>query len=226
VAAHRSTSRAWPAVALALALAVHAGCVGVEYQRSGRPITPRESETVLFGRVRFFHDGHEFRPWELKVVVFPVANTERHVWLLRLGQRAVSAELHPEQDGSLAIWLASGDYALVGSTEAMGAGTGAFEMVALFRVPATTAAVYAGDLILRTESHEGGHLSHGEFGNASVEVQPIEQARATLEQRFGTLPEPFIVSAWCAGGSVPAFHDPNLANRAKQLLDRGCPEQH
>ncbi len=221
--ARHSTSRAWHAVALALTALL--GCVAVKYQRPGQPITPRGGETVVFGRVRFFQDGHEFFPWEVKIVVAPVANTERHVWLLRLGQRAVSAEVHPEEDGSLAIWLASGDYALVGSTEAMGAGTGAFEVVALFRVPAGTAALYAGDLILKTESHEGGHVSYGEFGDASVEVQPIELARATLEQKFGMLPEALIVSAWCIGDSLPAFNDPHLGSRAKELLDQGCHER-
>jgi hypothetical protein len=104
----------------------------------------------------------------------------------------------------------------------MGAGTGAFEVVALFRVPAGTAAMDAGDLVLKTESHEGGYVSYGEFGDASVDVPPIELARATLEQKFGTLPEPVIVSPWCVGDSLPAFDDPHLASRAKELLDQGC----
>ena len=176
----------------------------------------------MFGRLRFFHDGREFFPWEVKVVVFPAANTERHVWLQRLGQRAISAELHPQQDGSLAIWLASGDYALVGSTEAMGAGTGAFYVVALFRVPAASAAMYAGDLIFTTESHEGGHWSYGEFGNASVDVLPIDSAQTVLERRFGPLSGPLALSPWCTGDDLPVFNDPELATRAKELLDRGC----
>jgi hypothetical protein len=173
--------------------------------------------------LRFFHDGREFFPWEVKVVVLPVANTERHVWLLRLGQRAVSAELHPEQDGSLGIWLASGDYALVGSTDSMGAGTAAFHVVALLRVPAASPVMYAGDLVFSTESHEGGQWSYGEFGTASVEMQPIELERATLERKFGTLPGRLVPSPWCTGGHLPAFDDPDLASRARALLDRGCP---
>jgi hypothetical protein len=205
-----------------LALAAMAGCVGVSYQRPGQPITPHGRDTFVFGRLRFFHDGREFFPWEVKVVVFPAANTERHVWLQRLGQRAISAELHPQQDGSLAIWLASGDYALVGSTEAMGAGTGAFYVVALFRVPAASAAMYAGDLIFTTESHEGGHWSYGEFGNASVDVLPIDSAQTVLERRFGPLSGPLALSPWCTGDDLPVFNDPELATRAKELLDRGC----
>jgi len=211
---------------LALALGALLGCASVTYQSAGKPITPRSGETLVFGRVRFFHDGREFFPWEVKVVVFPVANTERHVWLLRLGQRAVSAELHPEENGSLAIWLAGGDYALVGSTEAMGAGVGAFDVVALFRVPAGAAAMYAGDLLFKTESHEGGHAEINMFGDASVAVLPIELARDTLARKFGALPEPFVVSAWCAGDSLPGFNDPNLESRGKALLDEGCPGGH
>jgi hypothetical protein len=220
LATHRAAHQI---IAVTLALAALAGCVGVSYQRPGQPISPQARSTFVFGRVRFFHDGREFFPWEVKVVVFPTANTERHVWLQRLGQRAVSAELHPEQDGSLAIWLEAGDYALVGSTEAMGAGTGAFYVVALFRVPAPTAAMYAGDLIFRTASHEGGQWSYGEFGNASVDMLPPDSARAMLERRFGPLPGSLALSPWCTGDALPGFNDPELATRAKELLDRDCP---
>ena len=211
-------------LALGAALIAFTACAGITYQQPGKPVTPRAGESLVFGRVRFFHDGKEFFPWEVKVVVFPVANTERYVWLLRLNQRAVSAELHPEPDGSLSIWLARGDYALVGSTEPQGAGVGAFYVVALFRVPADTAAMYAGDLIFKTESHEGGHWSSA-FGDASVTLQPAGLARDSLEKKFGTLPEPFTVSAWCVSDSLPGFNDPDLATRSKALLDRGCHDQ-
>jgi hypothetical protein len=220
--APHSKSWTWHGLALALALSVLPACAGVTYQKPGKPVTPRAGEAIVFGRVRFFYDGKEFFPWQVKIDVFPQANTERHVWLLRLRQRTVSAELHPEQNGSLAIWLASGDYALVGSTEALGAGVGAFYVVALFRVPADTAAMSAGDLIFKTESHEGGHWSSA-FGDAFVTAEPAALARDSLEKKFGTLPEPFTVSAWCAGDSLPAFNDPDLAKRGKELLDRDCP---
>jgi len=222
VLAHRPTRCIRQALAVALALTPLLGCASVAYQRPGHPVTPRAGETLLFGRVRFFYDGKEFFPWEVKVVVFPMANSERHVWLLRLDHRAISAEVHPEENGSLAIWLSSGDYALVGSTEPMGAGTGAFYVVALFRVPTATPAMYAGDLIFKTESHEGGHFAYGEFGDASVVLQPIDAARDSLEKTFGKLPEPFVVSAWCVGDSLPGFNDADLASRAKAMLDKGC----
>ena len=217
-----STIRAWHRIAVALALAVLSGCVAVSYQRPGRHITPRAGQTLVFGRLRFFHDGLEFFPWEVRLVATPVGtDTERHLWLLRLGKRAVSAEVHPDEDGSVAIWLASGDYAVVGSTRAM-AGSAAFEVVAVFRVPVGAVAAYVGELTMKTESHEGLHVAYGEFGAKSVEVQPIDIARVTLEQRLGALPEPPVASPWCAGDALPGFDDPELAKRAKELLDRGC----
>jgi hypothetical protein len=221
--ARRSTGHAWRAIVVTLALAALGGCVAVGYQPRGRPIAPREGRTLLFGRLRFFHDAYEFFPWNVTPIASPIGtNTERHVWLLRLGRRAVSPELHPDPDGSLAIWLAEGDYALVGSTEPLASGSTAYEVLALFRVPAGPLAAYAGDLLMKTETHEGFHVSYGEFGVKSVAVLPLDSARAALEQKLGTLPGPPAVSPWCAGEHVPGFNDPGLASRAKQLLDKGC----
>lgn len=211
-------------LAVVLALAVMSGCVGVTYQRAGQRITPRAGQTLVFGRVRFFHDGREFFPWNENLGQSGVATTtERHLWLLRLGRRAVSAEVHPDPDGSLAIWLASGDYALVGSIERLTAGAAPYEVLALFRVPAGPVAVYAGELTMTTGRHEGWHASSGELGAASVALLPIEIARVTLEQRLGRLPEAPALSLWCAGEQVPGFHDSRLALRAKELLNHGCP---
>ena len=215
----------WRSIAVMLALAVLSGCVSVRYQRPGRQIAPRAGETLVFGRVRFFHDGREFFPWNVSLVGSPVAtNTERHLWLLRLGRRAVSAEVHPDPDGSLAIWLASGDYALLGSTQLLASGAPPYEVVALLRVPAGPVAAYTGELNMNTESHEGGHLSYSELGEKSVTLLPIDIARVTLEQRLGTLPETPVLSPWCAGDHLPGFNDAKLATRAKELLDRGCPD--
>jgi hypothetical protein len=215
----------WRSLALTLALAVLSGCVSVRYQGPGQHITPRRGETLNFGRVRFFHDGREFFPWNVRL--FPPAagtNTERHLWLLRLGRRAVSAEVHPDPDGSLAIWLASGDYALLGSTQLLTSGTPPYEVVALFRVPPGPAPAYIGELNMKTESHEGEHLSYSELGERSVTLLPIDIARETLEQRLGTLPVAPVLSPWCAGDHLPGFNDSELATRAKELLDLGCDE--
>ncbi|HEU5358754.1 MAG TPA: hypothetical protein VFU45_06530 [Gemmatimonadales bacterium] len=213
----------WRRTVVLLTLLALSGCVTIRYQRPGSEVTPRTGETLVFGRVRFFHDGREFFPWKVSLVGDPVAtNTERHLWLLRLGRRAVSSEVHPDPDGSLAIWLGSGDYALLGSTEIATEGAPPYEVVALIRVPAGPVSAYAGDLELRTESHEGGHLSRGEFGDATVTLAPITIARATVEQRLGRLPEVPATSSWCAGERVPGFNDSKLAARAKELLDQGC----
>jgi hypothetical protein len=115
--------RSWHGIALALVLAALPGCVDVRYQRPGQHIAPRAGKTLVFGRLRFFHDGREFFPWKVTLVA----------------------------------------------------------------APAGTIATYAGDLTMKTESHEGGYVSYSEFGTKSVEMQPIELARTTLEQKFGTL---------------------------------------
>jgi hypothetical protein len=212
---------AWAAAILALA--VLSGCVSIRYQRPGQHISPRRGETLIFGRVRFFHDGHEFFPWNVRL--FPPAagtNAERHLWLLRLGRRAVSAEVHPDPDGSLAIWLAGGDYALLGSTQILTSGAPPYEVVALFRVPPGPAPAYTGELSMKTESHEGAHLSYSELGEKSVTVLPLDIARVTVEQRLGPLPDPPVTSPWGAGEHLPGFNDSNLAARARELLDRGC----
>jgi hypothetical protein len=220
--ASRWTFRGWYANAVMLTLAT-VGCVAIGYQPRGGHTMPREGQTLVFGSLRFFRDGREFFPWNVSAVWPTVEPTiERHVWLLRLGGRAVSAEVHPDPHGSLAIWLASGDYALLGSTQLPTAGSAPYEVVALIRVPAGPVAAYLGELLMEIESHEGPHVSYSEFGFKSVTVLPIDTARATLEQERGTLPEPPALSPWCAGDHLPAFNDPHLATRAKELLDRGC----
>jgi len=223
----RSKLQAWRAIAMTLVLVALSGCVSVSYQTPGQHIVPRDGETLVFGRLRFFHDEREFFPWSTTFLssLFERGN-ERHLWLLRLGRRAVSAEVHPDSDGSLAIWLAAGDYALIGSTQPPASGSAAYEVVAVIRVPAEPVAAYAGELIMKTESREGLHPSYSGFGAKSVTLLPIDIARATLDQRLGTLPEPPFVSPWCAGDDVPGFNDPGLARRAKELLDGGCRDQH
>ena len=220
LAARRSSSHVRNAIGVALALLSLLHCVGVVYQRPGRQITAHEGKTLVFGRLRFFLDGDEFFPW--KPELFPASGTERHVWLLRLGGRAVTAELHPDADGSLTIWLAHGDYALVGSTTLPSPGSAPYEVVALLRVPAGPIAAYAGELILEAETHEGWHASSGEFGMVSVALAPIDSARAMLEHEYGPMSEAPAVSAWCAGNQLPAFDDPNLGVRARDLLDHEC----
>jgi hypothetical protein len=130
--------------------------------------------------------------------------------------------LHPNPDGSLAIWLADGDYALLGSIERLTEGAAPYEVVALFRVPAGAVAAYVGELTMTTATHEGWYAAHGELGEASLTLLPLPIARLTLEQRLGTLPHTPVVSPWCVGEDVPGFNDSKLATHGRQLLDRGC----
>jgi hypothetical protein len=84
------------------------------------------------------------------------------------------------------------------------AGFGAVEVVARMRVPVGKVAAYAGELSIKTEQRpEVGHVSCSACGVKSVDVQPIEIARGTLEQRLGTLPEPPVVAPGCAGNDRP-----------------------
>lgn len=193
--------------------------MNVDYARQDERIEPRVGQALVFGRLRFFHDGHEYYPWRPTIV----QGYERHLWLLKLDDRAVSAELHPDADGTLAIWISPGDYALVGSTEKLRSMSGFRETVALLRVPAGRVTVYAGDLIFTTTtSREGGQFHVSEFGSVTVAVQSPEVAQEAMERRLAALPAPTASSPWCAGDDVPAFENPDLVSRARQLLDQGC----
>lgn len=200
-------------------------CVDISYQRPDQAITPRAGHVLIFGHVRFFQDNVEFFPW--KPALLPDSAwraIERHLWLLRLGGRAVSPEIHPDADGALAIWLASGDYALIGNTEIPTSGSSGYEVVALIRVPDGPTAAYAGELMFISEHHEGWSAARGAFGVAEVAVMPVTAGRSDLENRLGSLPEPPVVSPWCVGDDLPRFDDPDLMTRAREILDRGCEE--
>jgi hypothetical protein len=92
-------------------------------------------------------------------------------------------------------------------------------------VPDGPVSAYAGQLIFKTEHHEGWFATRGAFGVASVVTLPVEDVRADLEKRFGSLPEPPAVSPWCVGENLPGFNDPDLMTRAREILDRGCTGQ-
>jgi hypothetical protein len=207
------------ALAAALMAAVLLGCVGVDYARPGEGLEPRAGEALVFGRIRFVYDGQEYYPWRPT----PLPRPQRHLWLLRLDRRAVSAELHPDQDGSLAIWVPPGDYALVGSIEKLESMGDFREVVALLRVPGPGAPVYAGDLVLATEFREGGHWNDQPFGIATVAGGTVEAATALLRAKYGATDGTSTASPWCAGPGLPAFTDPALASRARRLLEQGCP---
>ncbi|HEX9207950.1 MAG TPA: hypothetical protein VF851_06920 [Steroidobacteraceae bacterium] len=217
------------AVFLLLLSTTLAAClVDMEYARPGRPLTPHAGKTLVFSRVRFFYDDIEVFPWRapsLADVMLHSDAAERHVWLRRLDVTEASGELQPDKDGSLAIWLPPGDYALLGSEQdpASGGPVG-MQVVALLRVPRDPPAVYAGELVFRDEYVEGWHGRYT-FGHGSVTTDSLAAAVERLERTYGALAGPPSVSAWCVGPQLPSFKDPGLVTKARQLLDLDCPVQ-
>jgi len=211
----------WISVSLLAAYA--SACVDISYPRPDQAITPRTGQVLVFGHLRFFQDSKEFFPW--KPALLPDAAwsaIERHLWLLRLGERAISPEIHPDADGALGIWIASGDYALIGNTEIPTTGSAGYEVVALIRVPDDATAAYAGELMFMSEYREGWSAVRSAFGTAAVAVLPVVVGQADLEKRLGPLPERPVVSPWCVGEHLPGFNDPDLMVRAREILDQGC----
>ena len=223
-----------------LAVAFVAGCsstavlslhsMDVEYARPGESPVPHDSKALVFSRISFFYDGREIFPWEsskLDDVADALLGIQthqyRHVWLRRLDTNEQSAELRPDTDGSLALWLPPGDYALLGSEDSpMETGIQGVIAVALLRVPADQPVVYAGELVYRDEFKEGWH-AHYMFGSGSVTTDSVAAATKALETRYGALPSPPAVSAWCVGRHVPSGSlTSKFAAVSRQLLDQGC----
>ena len=201
----------------------------VEYARPGKPLVPHEGKALVFSRIRFFYDGQEFFPWKSSGLVGALlgagGDEARHVWLRRLDVKEASWELRPDKDGSLTIWLPPGDYALFGSEDdPMAGGTPALAAVALLRVPVEQPVVYAGELVFSDEFREGWHADYI-FGSASVTTDSLAAATSKLEARYGTLPGPPTVSAWCVGGHLPAGESrADFVSQSRQRLDQGCSE--
>jgi hypothetical protein len=205
---------------LALVIAGLAACVMlVEQAREGERIDGHAGQSLVVGRVRFMHDGVEFFPWRVRLPV----EEERHLWLLRLDSAAASFELWPEPDGTLAIWLAPGDYALMGS-ERRPKGPGfPGTPLALLRVRPDQRIVYAGDLVSSTRTAPEGFSAGRSMGDVRLELEPVERVREILEQRHGALPVAPVVTPWCVGDDVRTLRNEAFATRGRQLLDEGCP---
>lgn len=205
-----------------LLAAVLGSCVNVEYARPGRSLEPRPGRSLVFGAIRFYRDGKQYFPWD----ALDESAEERHVRLMPLDRVAAAGELWPAPDGSLAIWIAPGDYALLGTDEGVSEHPPSFEVLALLRVPAGAAAVYAGEFASETRTprpQEGWIVSTTRFGVTRVQAEPLADARAALERRLGTLPAEPVSSPWCVRPDLPCFSDPGLRSRAREMLDRGCP---
>lgn len=200
-------------------------CVNVGYVRPGERVEPRANEAVVFTRIRFLDDGREWFPWNPSFVDAMLdVEQHRHFWLRRLDRHAVTPELQPDDDGSLALRLAPGDYALAGTDVELADVTTAtrFEIVALLRVPADQPFVYAGDLMLVTRHREGWSTITRWLGEPLVQQEPVQAAAAAIEAKYGQLQGPLAVSPWCVGPGVPTFAEPDGLARARELLDRGC----
>ena len=205
---------------VALAIAALAACVMlVEQAREGEPIDGHAGQSLVVGRVRFMLDGVEFFPWRVRLPI----EEERHLWLLRFDSVAASFELWPEADGTLAIWLAPGDYALMGS-ERRPKGPGfPGTPLALLRVRPDQRIAYAGDLIASTTTAPEGFSVGRSMGDVRLELEPVERVQEVLEQRRGALPVAPVVTPWCVGDDVRALRNEAFATRGRQLLDVGCP---
>lgn len=220
------------AVMAAAVLATLPACImNVEYARPGQSLASHDGKGLVFSRIRFFYNGQEFFPWDpaatvrsLTDMLRDVDRTEaRHIWLRRLDVTAASWQLQPDKDGSLAIWLPAGDYALVGTEDDPTQGVPLnLAVVALLRVPAGAPAVYAGELVFADEFREGWHGRYV-FGSGRVTTESMATATRTLEARYGALPAPPALSAWCVGEQVPSGdNNPEFARQSRQLLDGGC----
>jgi hypothetical protein len=207
-------------LAVAVAIAGLAACVMlVEQAREGEPLDGHAGKSLVVSRLRFVHDGVEFFPWRMRLP----AEQERHLWLLRFDSLAASFELWPEPDGTLAIWLAPGDYALVGN-ERRPKGPGfPGTPLALLRVRPDQRIAYAGDLVSSTSTAPEGFSAGRPMGDVRLELQPVERVREVLEQRHGALPEAPVVAPWCVGDDVQTLRNEAFATRGRQLLDQGCP---
>ena len=212
-------------IAAILAAAMTAGCVTVGYVSPGQRVEPRAGEAVVFTRIRFLDDGREWFPWDPSFVeVMLEVEQHRNFWLRRLDRHAVTPVLQPDSDGSLALRIAPGDYALVGTDEELADvdSTTRIELVALLRVPPDQPFVYAGDLMLVTQHREGWSAITRWLGEPLLQHESAQAATAAIEAKFGQLQGPLAVSLWCAGPGVPTFAGPDGLARARQLLERGC----
>lgn len=206
------------------ALALLTACASVESPRPGEGLGARPGRTLVFGHIRFVEGELEYRPWDPGRVIGP----DLYLALLRLDRRRVTPRLTGHADGAFYWWLAPGDYALVGNRHALlAADATTVEMqdmavLALLRVPAEIPASYAGELTIDIVT--GGLELRGltvpyEFRGAHV-TDRRDEARRELERLYGPLPGPPAIRLLVAGPEIPAFRDPDLASRARSLLDR------
>lgn len=207
--------------------ALLAGCfIDVETPRPGAiPVEP-QGKVLVFGRVRTFgDDGVEYRPWSRSLEPAPAL----HLMLLRLGPREVAPGMPFASDGRFHWWLSPGDYALVGNSHDVHAGTtSALQMqdmhvLSVFRVPRAEVPVYVGELVLElldVDVHSNMTM-HFTFGRALV-ADRLDEALEAFSRSYAPPQGPHGVLLMCAGEGIPAFSDPGLFARSAGLLDTNC----
>jgi hypothetical protein len=221
----RDMNRATLRLACAGLLALLTACVSVEAARPGKAIEPRPGKTLVFGRIRVFADGREYRPWDPASLITPVP----YLALLRLGPRRIAPGMPLRNDGSFYWWLPAGDYALIGNGHDVLSGRSSdlerqdMQVLALLRVPADVVASYAGALVLEFASidvHRDQRVEY-DFGRERVDDERVA-AEAELQRLFGAPAGQLAVRLMCAGAGLPAFTDPRLFERGHALLDADC----
>lgn len=216
------------ALLVALLVITPSACMtSVEYARPAHALEPREGKALVFTRIRFFYDRREIFPWDASAFYDTVLDIERaearHVWLLPLDAAKGSWELRPDTDGTLALWLSPGDYALFGTKDdPSGPAATNRAVVALLRVPSDRSVVYAGELTFAEDFREGQHADHV-FGAGSVTTDPMADAIRKIETIYGALPGPPALSVWCVGEDPPFGSDiTEFVSESRRLLDAGC----
>jgi len=221
--------------------ALAAGCTTfkVEVPAAGEAIVPRAGHSLVFGTVRLVDEAGEVRfprPAGPAAVELLLPQSPRPslslLGLHRSGTRSLQWQgWHVEADGSYAIWVPAGDYALLaihpGEQESLGGDTQLYptnvDIAGLLRVPGDGGAIYAGELTLVLRFRplhwkDGSQLY--DVVDANAAAAPLPEAQRTLEQRYGPLQAPLVQRLWCTR-ELPGLRDESNA-RSLGLLDQGC----
>jgi hypothetical protein len=226
---------------LLASVALAAGCATFEVDAPvpGQPIAPRAGQSLVFGTLRVVDEAGEIhfpRPAVPAVAgLLEPRSAQPHLSLLGLlpgGGRSLEWQgWSVEADGSYAIWVPAGDYALLaihpGEDDSLAAGPELYpfsvDVAGLLRVPGDGGAVYTGELTLvvrfRSFEFKDGAQLYDVVDTDAVAASP-SGARQVLERRYGPLRAPPATRPWCTR-DLPGLRDERNA-RSLGLLDAGC----
>ena len=205
-----------------LCIASLAACFSVEFQQPGQPIEPHAGMALLVGQIQVFDEaGHR------STVQSRLYSSMCLMHLGISGTRSVEPGLQPDADGSFALWVPPGDYALIAPVPSYGTDENSnmyTEELALLRVPTGELVVYTGNLVITAKMVVSeGMFSRGTYFNltpARVVADPLEMVQKSLEQKYGPLSRSPVAAPWCIGHS-PGIVDPLNAG-ARAVLDSNC----